>query len=62
MAEANERLWLRGLVASVDGQRVIRGECRGTWADAEMLGKDLDEQLLVEGADALIAQLNQPPV
>lgn len=62
VAEANERLWLRGLVASVDGQRLIRGECRGAWADAEMLGKDLAEQLLVEGADALIAQLNQPSV
>ena len=61
VGEAGQQFWLRGLVASVDGSQIIAGECRGGWADAERLGTALAEQLLAEGADALIAQLNQQP-
>jgi hydroxymethylbilane synthase len=61
MGEVNEQLWLRGLVASVDGAQIVSGECRGSWVDAEKLGTGLAERLLTEGADVLIAQLGQPP-
>lgn len=61
VGEANQRFWLRGLVASVDGSQIIAGECRGSWLEAETLGTALAEQLLAEGADALIAQINQAP-
>lgn len=58
VGEADRQFWLRGLVASVDGSQIVSGECRGAWADAECLGTALAEQLLAEGAAALIAQLN----
>jgi hydroxymethylbilane synthase len=58
VGEADRQFWLRGLVASVDGSQIVSGECRGAWADAERLGTALAEQLLAEGAAALIAQLN----
>ncbi len=60
VGEADRQLWLRGLVASVDGTQVMAGECRGAWADAEVLGRALAERLLAEGADVLITQLNHP--
>ncbi|TEX50868.1 MAG: hypothetical protein B7C55_08560, partial [Actinomycetales bacterium mxb001] len=60
VGEANRQLWLRGLVASVDGTQVMAGECRGAWANAEVLGRALAERLLAEGADVLITQLNHP--
>ncbi len=58
VGEAHQQFWLRGLVASVDGSQIVAGECRGAWSDAERLGTALAEQLLNEGAAALIAQLN----
>ena len=58
LSEANERFWLRGLVASVDGTQMIAGECRGDWAEAETLGVALAESLLAQGADALICQVS----
>ena len=60
VGEADRQLWLRGLIASVDGPQVMAGECRGAWADAEVLGRALAERLLAEGADVLITQLNHP--
>lgn len=61
VGETHQQLWLRGLIASVDGTQMVSGECRGAWAYAEALGTSLAERLLTEGADVLIAQLNQPP-
>jgi hydroxymethylbilane synthase len=58
VTEDNERFWLRGLVASVDGTEIVAGECRGAWAEAEPLGVALAETLLAQGADALIGQIN----
>lgn len=34
-----DELWLRGLVGSIDGQRILRAEIRGPVSDAETLGK-----------------------
>lgn len=58
VSEAEQQFWLRGLVASVDGTKIVSGECRGAWVDAETLGVTLAETLLAEGADALICQIN----
>ena len=58
VSESHQRFWLRGLVASVDGTQIVSGECRGAWAEAEILGVELAESLLTQGADVLICQVN----
>lgn len=52
---AGGRLRLRALVASEDGQRVLRGEDEGTPAEAERIGRRLAEALLERGAAAVTA-------
>ncbi len=49
-------LTLQGLVASPDGQRVLRGEVSGGAADATALGATLARQLLAAGAAAILAE------
>jgi hydroxymethylbilane synthase len=51
------QVWLRGLVASPDGQRVIRDELRGAAADPEALGSRLAARLRAAGAGEIIAAL-----
>ncbi|MGV6851816.1 MAG: hydroxymethylbilane synthase [bacterium] len=52
-----DQLHLSGLVASVDGTRVLRGEVMGQAEDAEKLGLNLAEQLVEQGADQILSQL-----
>lgn len=52
-----DQLWLRGLVGSVDGKVIIRGEVRGPVAEAELLGVSLGERLLADGADEILKAL-----
>lgn len=52
-----EEVWLRGLVGSLDGSRVIRDEIRGPLADGEALGHTLAQRLLADGADAILAEV-----
>ncbi len=52
-----DQLWLRGLVGSVDGRTLIRGELRGTAAEAESMGVALAESLLSQGADKILKAL-----
>ncbi len=52
-----EEVWLRGLVGSPDGSRVIRDEIRGPLADGEALGHTLAQRLLADGADAILAEV-----
>jgi hydroxymethylbilane synthase len=54
---AGGELWLRGLVGSVDGRRLIRTERRGPRAQALALGVAAAEDLLARGADELLAAL-----
>ncbi len=49
------RIWLRGLIGSPDGVRVIRGERRGGPSEAEALGRDLAEELLGRGGRDVLA-------
>jgi hydroxymethylbilane synthase len=48
------QLWLRGFVASVDGQNSVSGEVRGEPAQAEALGLALSRQLHAQGAERLL--------
>ena len=50
------QLWLRGFVASVDGQEMVAGELLGDPADDEALGRQLAEQLRARGADAILGK------
>ena len=52
-----EEVWLRGLVGSPDGSRVIRDEIRGPLAEGEALGERLARRLLADGADAILAEV-----
>ncbi|WP_068825105.1 hydroxymethylbilane synthase [Pseudomonas sp. BMS12] len=47
-----EQLWLRGLVGQPDGGLLLRAEGRGN--DAEALGVQVAEQLLAQGAEAIL--------
>ncbi|ANR79602.1 hydroxymethylbilane synthase [Kosakonia sacchari] len=50
-------IWLRGLVGAPDGSIMVRGERRGCLEDAEQLGISLAEELLDNGARAILAEI-----
>ena len=52
--EKHGALWLRGLVAAVDGSELIAGDAAG--ADPPRLGAGLAEGLLARGAERLVRQ------
>jgi hydroxymethylbilane synthase len=59
MGESGEdEIYLRGVVASLDGSRAIRLSITGPLADAERLGHRLAAQMLEEGAADLIGETN----
>lgn len=53
----DSELWLRGLVGSPDGTRVIRDDIRGKATDAEKLGIALAESLLQQGAGDILKKV-----
>lgn len=56
------QLWLRGLVASLDGEKVLRAEARQPRADAVQLGVEVAEALLTQGAAQILAEVYGNPV
>jgi hydroxymethylbilane synthase len=50
-------LWLRAMVASPDGQHIVRSEGRAAPGEAQALGERLAEALLADGADQILASL-----
>jgi hydroxymethylbilane synthase len=52
-----EQLVLTGMVASLDGQRLIRDEARGDQADPEAIGQALAETLRTQGAGAILEEI-----
>ncbi len=48
------RIWLRGLVASLNGQTIIRGERRDSVDHSTRLAQNLAEELLSKGAGKLL--------
>ena len=54
---ADGRLWLRGLVGSPDGSTVLRAEATGATHEAEALGVAVADDLLGQGAAAILAEV-----
>ncbi len=55
--EPKKQLWLRGLVGSPDGGRVIASDIRGDATDPEALGIALAEDLLDRGAGEILSAI-----
>lgn len=53
------RMRLRGFVGAPDGSRLVSGALEGSAEDASALGCALAEQLRMQGADAILAALEQ---
>lgn len=51
------RIQIDGLVADVEGQKVIRERHDGPADSAETIGRELADQLLAKGADKILAEL-----
>jgi hydroxymethylbilane synthase len=54
-----DTLYLRGLVGTPDGKQVLRAEGRAPAAEAEVLGERIADDLLAQGADAILAALRE---
>ena len=52
-----DRLTVDGLVASVDGRRVIRHQIQGPASEAQALGTKLAERLLADGGDVILKEI-----
>ena len=52
-----DRLWLRGLVGRPDGSLILRAEAEAAAAEARQLGVQVAEQLLEQGAAAILAEV-----
>ena len=55
----DERLRLWGLVASLDGRRVVRGDLTGSMTDPQELGRRLGDLLRERGAEEVLAESDQ---
>ncbi len=54
---AGDRLRLEGLVASVDGRRLVQDRAEGPVAEAREIGRRLGEQLLRRGGEAILNEI-----
>ncbi|ADC61258.1 hydroxymethylbilane synthase [Allochromatium vinosum] len=52
-----DRLILKGLVGTTDGSRILRAEASGPRAEAEAIGVRVADDLLGQGADAILSAL-----
>ncbi len=59
--EADNTLWLRGLVGDPDGSQIIADEIRGPRDSAEALGTQLADRLLERGAGDVLARVGIAP-
>jgi hydroxymethylbilane synthase len=55
----NNAMHCTGFVASVDGRRLVRAEVTGPVEQADLLGRNLAQQLVAQGADKILAELEQ---
>ncbi len=55
--DADETLWLRGLVGRPDGSVLLRAEQRAPATDARSLGEAVADELLAQGAADILAQV-----
>jgi hydroxymethylbilane synthase len=56
-----EKIWLRGLVASPDGKRVITADATAHQNEAVDLGVKVAEMLLFRGASEILRELGLVP-
>jgi hydroxymethylbilane synthase len=56
--DAHLRLW--GVVASLDGQKLLRAKASGTMEDPESLGACVAEELFRQGAKQILASIPKP--
>ena len=54
-------LMLMGLVASMDGRQVLRGQMTGVAENAELIGQKLAEDLMARGARAILGEIAGKP-
>lgn len=54
-----DRLVLQGLVAGLDGRKLIRDSVAGPVAEAELLGRALADKLIALGADKILKEVRQ---
>lgn len=52
---SNGKVKLKGMVASLDGQQILRASAEGQ--DPEKIGKEVAEQLIAQGAKAILDQI-----
>ena len=45
------------MVASIDGERLIKDKCIGNINDPEKVGKELARKLKLQGADAILSEI-----
>lgn len=57
LEDGGERIYMRGLVGSVDGKRVIRSEASGDASNPNALGVRVAEELLLQGAERILADV-----
>ncbi|WP_027949753.1 hydroxymethylbilane synthase [Haliea salexigens] len=57
LESGDKTLWLRGLVGRPDGGLLLRAEARAPVAEAEALGITVAEDLLEQGAGAILAEV-----
>jgi hydroxymethylbilane synthase len=54
-----DQLYLRGLIASLDGHRVVKDELRGPATKADLLGVELAERVLAAGGEAVLEEIGR---
>ena len=53
----NEQLCLTGMVASLDGERLIKDQVIGNINDSELVGIELAKKLKLLGADKILSEI-----
>jgi hydroxymethylbilane synthase len=53
----DDTLYMRGLVGQIDGRKMIRGEVTGPADQAQVLGRQLADDLLARGAKEILAEI-----
>ncbi len=52
-------LWLRAMVASVNGETILKSDARGPATNPQALGEQVAEALLAQGAEKILAEIYQ---
>jgi len=53
----SKQLYLTGMVASLDGERLIKAQVIGNINDPELVGVELAKKLKLQGADKILSEI-----